>query len=443
MTVPVLRTIDLRGQDLSQAQLGAVLPRQGSQYRRSAEQKVQQIIDRVGREGAPYVKELAAQFDGVQQEKLRVAPERLAAAAKNLDPLLKESLEISISRARAFARVQRPQDAALELAPGARLTHRWVPVDRAGIYVPGGLAVYPSSVVMNVVPAQAAGVESILLCSPPQKEFSGEPHPTILAAAHLLGVSQVWAIGGAQAIAAMALGLLDGAEELVAVDTVTGPGNIYVALAKRALQGKIGIDSEAGPTEIAVIADAQANPSYVAADLISQAEHDPQAAAVLITDSPELAGQVQSCLREQIGATKHAQRITTSLQGQQSALILTDDEQQSVAVANAYAAEHLEVQTRHPDRLAAKIRHAGAIFLGPYSPVALGDYAASSNHVLPTGGTAAFASGLSTASFMKAVQVIDYSASALAQLAEPIVALAQSEDLPAHGQAVSLRMGGQ
>ena len=310
---------------------------------------------------------------------------------------------------------------------------------RAGLYIPGGLAVYPSSVVMNVVPAQAAGVESVVLCSPPQKDFDGLPHPVILAAAGLLGVDEVWAVGGAQSLAALAYGITDGEDVLEPVNTVTGPGNIFVAMAKRQLRSVVGVDAEAGTTEIAVLADDSADPRFVAADLISQAEHDPAAGSVLITDSEHLARAVEEQLAVQVPAAKHRERIATALGGPQSGVVLTNDLDQSVAVADAYAAEHLEIHTRDAAAVAARVRNAGAIFVGPYSPVPLGDYAAGSNHVLPTGGTAVFNSGLQAASFMKAVQVIEYSEKALAQLEDDIVALADTEDLPAHGRAVTIR----
>ncbi len=313
---------------------------------------------------------------------------------------------------------------------------RSVPVGRVGLYVPGGLAPLASSVLMNVVPAQAAGVGSIAVSSPPQAEFGGLPHPSILAVCHLLGVDEVYAVGGAQAIAMFGYGVPGLCEP---VDTVTGPGNIYVVAAKRLLQGRIGIDSEAGPTEIAILADAAANPAYVAADLLSQAEHDPMAAAVLITDSPELAEQVREALEPQVAATRHAERIRTSLAGEQSAIVLTDDLDTAIAVADAYGAEHLEIQTADPAAVAARIRNAGAVFLGPWSPVSLGDYAAGSTHVLPTAGAARHSSGLNVKSFRKAVHVIDYSRDALLAVADAVETFAAAEGLPGHGAAVTIR----
>ena len=434
-----LRVIDLRGRHLDWNELRAAVPRQAASSVAEAEDSVRSIIEEVRSRGAHALRDLARQFDGVDQQRIRVAPEQIERAVAELDPAVRHGLESAIERTRTFARAQRPQDVSVEVAPGAVLHHRWTPVRRAGLYIPGGLAVYPSSVIMNVVPAQAAGVESVVLCSPPQKDFGGLPHPVILAAAGLLGVDEVWAVGGAQSLAAMAYGITDGEDVLEPVNTVTGPGNIFVAMAKRQLRSVVGVDAEAGTTEIAVLADDSADPRFVAADLISQAEHDPAAGSVLITDSQDFARAVEEQLAVQVPAAKHRERIATALGGPQSGIVLTDDLDQSVAVADAYAAEHLEIHTRDASAVAARVRNAGAIFVGPYSPVPLGDYAAGSNHVLPTGGTAVFNSGLQAASFMKAVQVIEYSKEALAQLEDDIVALADTEDLPAHGRAVTIR----
>ena len=434
-----LRVIDLRGRHLDWNELRAAVPRQAASSVAEAEDSVRSIIEDVRSRGAQALRDLAFKFDGVDQQRIRVAPEQIERAVAELDPAVRHGLESAIERTRAFARAQRPQDVSVEVAPGAVLRHRWTPVRRAGLYIPGGLAVYPSSVVMNVVPAQAAGVESVVLCSPPQKDFDGLPHPVILAAAGLLGVDEVWAVGGAQSLAALAYGITDGEDVLEPVNTVTGPGNIFVAMAKRQLRSVVGVDAEAGTTEIAVLADDSADPRFVAADLISQAEHDPAAGSVLITDSEDLARAVEEQLAVQVPTAKHRERIATALGGPQSGVVLTNNLDQSVAVADAYAAEHLEIHTRDAAAVAARVRNAGAIFVGPYSPVPLGDYAAGSNHVLPTGGTAVFNSGLQAASFMKAVQVIEYSKKALAQLEDDIVALADTEDLPAHGRAVTIR----
>ncbi|MFH5880733.1 histidinol dehydrogenase [Arthrobacter sp. NA-172] len=435
------RSIDLRGQSLTLAELRAAVPRAKHQTMADAEQKVQEIISAVRSRGFEALGELALAFDGVEQSHPRVPAAALAGALENLDPAVRAALEESISRARRFADGQRPANVDVELGDGAVVSQNWVPVGRVGLYVPGGLAVYPSSVIMNVVPALAAGVASIALASPPQKDFDGLPHPTILAAAALLGIDEVYAIGGAQAIASFAYGIAGAGDEqpIEPVDVVTGPGNIFVATAKRLVKGVVGIDSEAGTTEIAILADASARPALVAADLISQAEHDPKAASVLITDSEELVSAVQQELAAQAGITKHAERVGMALSGPQSGVVLVDDLEQGIAVCDAYAAEHLEIMTADAAAVAARIRNAGAIFVGDYSPVSLGDYCAGSNHVLPTSGTAAFSSGLNVTTFLRAVQVINYNKAALEVVSKHIVSLADAEDLPGHGDAVKIR----
>lgn len=408
----------------------------------SSESAVQAIIDDVRKRGFQSLSELAQRFDGVSQGHPRVPQEVLQAALHDLDDDVRTALEEAIRRARMFAEAQRPDDVEVEVAPGAKLTHKWVAVDRVGLYVPGGLAVYPSSVVMNVVPAQAAGVRSIALASPPQKEFGGSPHPAILAAAAMLGITEVYAMGGAQAVAALAYGVPHSGEAgdgIEPVNVITGPGNVFVATAKRLVRGKVGIDSEAGTTEIAVLADATADADLVAADLVSQAEHDPQAASVLITDSEELAGRVVAALEVRANTTRHAERVRTALSGRQSGVILVDDLDHGIAVCDAYAAEHLEIQTVDAAAVASRVRTAGAVFVGAHSPVSLGDYCAGSNHVLPTNGTAAFASGLNTTTFLRAVQLIEYSSAALQAVAPSIQALSEAENLPAHGEAVAAR----
>ncbi len=406
-----------------------------------AEQKVLDIIKAVREDGFTALSDLALRFDGVQQVHPRVPAASLARALAELDPAVRGALEESISRARRFADGQLPRDLDVELGDGALVSQNWVPVSRVGLYVPGGLAVYPSSVIMNVGPALAAGVQSIALASPPQKDFGGLPHPTILAAAALLGIDEVYAIGGAQAIAAFAYGVAanDAGPALEAVDVVTGPGNIFVATAKRLVKGVVGIDSEAGTTEIAILADSTAQPDLVAADLISQAEHDPQAASVLITDSEDLAAAVRAELNRQAAGTKHSARVCEALSGPQSGVVLVEDLEQGIAACDAYAAEHLEIMTADAPAVAARIRNAGAIFVGDYSPVSLGDYCAGSNHVLPTSGTAAFSSGLNVTTFLRAIQVINYSRAALQEVSGHIVSLSGAEDLPAHGEAVTAR----
>lgn len=435
------RTVDVRGRNLTLAGLRAAVPRAQGHTVADAEEKVLDIIAAVRERGFEALAELAQRFDGVDQAHPRVPADAIAAALEALDPAVRRALEESIRRARVFADGQRPRNVDVELGDGAVVSQNWVPVGRVGLYVPGGLAVYPSSVVMNVVPALAAGVESIALASPPQKEFGGLPHPTILAAAALLGITEVYAIGGAQAIASFAYGLpaTDAGPALEPVDVVTGPGNIFVATAKRLVKGVVGIDSEAGTTEIAILADSTAKPALVAADLISQAEHDPQAASVLITDSEDLASAVRAELDLQSAATKHSDRVRQALSGPQSGVVLVDGLDQGIAACDAYAAEHLEIMTADAPAVAARIRNAGAIFVGDYSPVSLGDYCAGSNHVLPTSGTATFSSGLNVTTFLRAIQVVNYSRDALAEVSSHIVSLSRAEDLPAHGDAVTAR----
>ncbi|GAB2890332.1 histidinol dehydrogenase [Neomicrococcus lactis] len=439
---PSLATLDLRGSSLSRAELLAALPRSSSsvEYATAA---VEDIVASVRAEGFGALRSLAEKYDGGAPEHFRVTEAQLAQALESLDPKVREALEESISRARKFAEASVPRDVDVDFGNGGVVRQKWVPVRRVGLYVPGGLAVYPSSVVMNVVPAQAAGVGSIALVSPPQKEFNSLPHPTILAAAHLLGVTEVYALGGAQAIASLAYGVpadvASGDAEIDPVDVITGPGNIFVATAKRLVKGRVGIDAEAGPTEIAILADASANPDFVAADMISQAEHDPNAASVLITPSVDLAEKVRASLEEQVASTKHRERVQTALSGTQSAIVLVDSLDEGVKVCDAYAAEHLEIQTENAEEVASRITAAGAIFVGSHSPVSLGDYSAGSNHVLPTMGTAAHSSALNPTVFLKAIQFISYSESALNDVARHVVELSRAEDLPAHGDAVLVR----
>lgn len=398
------------------------------------------IVDDVARRGALAALDAGERFDGVRPAAVRVPVAELDAALSRLDPSVRAALEVAIDRTRAVHADQRRTDTTTLFPSGAAVTERWVPVERVGLYVPGGTAVYPSSVVMNVVPAQAAGVPSLVVASPPQAAFGGLPHPTILAAAALLGVDEVWAVGGAQAVALLAYGGVDTeGSELAPVDMITGPGNIYVTAAKRICRSQVGIDSEAGPTEIAILADHTADPVHVAADLISQAEHDVMAASVLVTDSIDLADATDAELRAQLETTVHRERVTTALTGSQSAIVLVDDIDTGVRVVNAYAAEHLEIQTADSAGVAARIRAAGAIFVGAWSPVSLGDYCAGSNHVLPTAGCARHSSGLSVQTFLRGIHVIDYTEAALKDVAGHVITLANAEDLPAHGEAVRRR----
>ncbi|MFD9891869.1 histidinol dehydrogenase [Amycolatopsis sp. NPDC059027] len=439
----MLNRTDLRGQVPTAAELRATLPR--AEYDVDAAlHHVRPVVEAVRDRGVEAVLEYTERFDKVRPSAVRVPAAELAKALDELDPAVRAALEESITRARKVHAEQRRQDVTTTVVEGGTVTERWVPVERVGLYAPGGLAVYPSTVVMNVVPAQLAGVGSLVLCSPPQAAFGGLPHPTILAAARLLGVDEVWAVGGAQAVALLAYGGTDtDGAELAPVDIVTGPGNIYLTAAKRLLRGIIGIDSEAGPTEIAILADETADPVHVAADLISQAEHDPLAASVLVTTSEELADAVEKELAGRVAATKHTERVAEALGGKQSGVILVSTVDDGLRVVDAYAAEHLEIQTANAREDAARVRNAGAIFVGAYAPVSLGDYCAGSNHVLPTGGFARHSSGLSVQSFLKGIHVVDYSEQALREIALRVVALANAEDLPAHGEAVTARFGGE
>ncbi|NVN50890.1 histidinol dehydrogenase [Mycolicibacterium hippocampi] len=435
----LLRRIDLRGTTLSAAGLRGALPRGGTDVEVMVP-KVRPIVEAVAQRGAEAALEYGASFDGVRPDQVRVPAERLTAALTELDSDVRAALEVAIERARAVHADQRRTDTTTTLAPGATVTERWVPVERVGLYVPGGNAVYPSSVVMNVVPAQTAGVDSLVIASPPQADFGGLPHPTILAAAALLGVTEVWAVGGAQAVALLAYGGTDtDGTELAPVDMITGPGNIYVTAAKRICRSQVGIDAEAGPTEIAILADHTADPVHVAADLISQAEHDELAASVLVTDSTTLADATDRELARQLDTTVHRERVTVALSGQQSAVVLVDDVEAGVRTVNAYAAEHLEIQTENASAVAGRIRSAGAIFVGPWSPVSLGDYCAGSNHVLPTAGCARHSSGLSVQTFLRGIHVVDYTEAALKDVSGHVITLARAENLPSHGEAVRRR----
>jgi len=432
----VIQRIDLRGSSVDPRD---VLPRADVDVEH-ATQTVMPIIDDVRVRGAEAVLEWTEKLDGIRPPHLRVPQGAIDDAVAALDPAVRAALDEAIRRARLVHADQVRHDVVTEVVSGGTVTERWVPVSRVGLYVPGGRAVYPSSVVMNVVPAQIAGVGSLCVVSPAQQDFGGLPHPTILAACGLLGVDEVYAAGGAQAVAMLAYGVdLPDGGRCERVDMVTGPGNIWVTAAKRALKGEIGIDSEAGPTEIAILADDTADADCVAADLISQAEHDTIAAAVLVTTSAELADAVQAQVDVQLAQTKHVERISEALSGPQSGIVLVDDVEQGLRVVDAYAAEHLEIHTREARDVAMRVTNAGAIFVGTYAPVSLGDYCAGSNHVLPTGGSAAHSSGLSVQSFLRGIHIIDYDAEALADVSGHVVALALAEDLPGHAAAITVR----
>ncbi|HEX2174762.1 MAG TPA: histidinol dehydrogenase [Nocardioidaceae bacterium] len=453
----MIRRIDLRGRAGADTEYRRLVPRAALDADAALE-AVRPVCDDVRDRGTAALRDYTRKFDGVDLDRIRVPADALSRAVDTLDPEVRAALEESARRLRRSCEQERGTDAVTEVTPGGTVTRRLVPVQRVGLYVPGGLAPLVSSVVMNVVPAQVAGVPSVALASPPQRDnaapFTGLPNPTVLGACALLGVDEVYAVGGAQAIAMFAYGCDgdgDGDGENPGddtgtgdggcrpVDLVTGPGNIYVVAAKRLLKGRIGIDSEAGPTEIAILADDSADPVHVAADLVSQAEHDPMAASVLVTPSDALAGAVEAELDKQVPAARHAERIGTALAGRQSGIVLVEDLEQGQAVVDAYAAEHLEIQTVDARERAMRIRNAGAVFVGPFAPVSLGDYCAGSNHVLPTGGCACHSSGLSVRSFLKSMHVVEYDAQALAEVSPQVRALALAEDLPAHAEAVRVR----
>ena len=438
MNPTAIRTVDLRGRALSKIGYRNELPRAELDIE-AALVSIAPILQSVKNGSESALLDLCEKFDGIRPNSIRVPIAEMKAALDSINPDIRRALEEAIRRVTKAHTDQLRTEIFTQVVAGGEVTHKQIPVDRVGLYVPGGRAVYPSSVIMNVVPAQIAKVASIAIASPPQIENGGLPNQTILATCALLGISEVYAIGGAQAIAMFAYGVEGVCEN---VDVITGPGNIYVAAAKRALRGLVGIDSEAGPTEVAIIADKSANANEVAADLISQAEHDVIAAAILITDSPQLAEAVQVELGIKVSKTKHEERIRTALSGKQSAIVLVDSIDQAVDVANAYAAEHLEIQTVNSKQVSKQIRNAGAVFIGRYTPVSLGDYSAGSNHVLPTGGCACHSSGLSVQTFLKGVSFIEYDESAFTQIAENVITLANSEDLPAHGEAMSARFEG-
>ena len=432
----IIRLLDLRGQVISAEVVAKELPRAAIDMAAAVED-VRPLVSQIRNEGASALVELAKKFDGIDINPIKVTSDELSQALNVLDLDLKASLEIAIDRVRRVSELGKPKGFSAELAAGAVVQQRYQPIDSVGLYVPGGKAVYPSSVIMNVVPAQVAGVKQLAIATPGQKEFGGRAHPIVLATAALLGVQDVYVIGGPAAVIAFAYGIPE--IGLEPVDLVTGPGNLYVAAAKRLLRGVIAIDSEAGPTEVMVIADSTAKAEFVAADLISQAEHDELAAAVLITDSADFAQKVLDSVAEQVVNTSNKERVLAAFSGQQSAVVLVDDLNQAAEIANFYATEHLELQTASNDELLGKISNAGAIFIGDFSPVSLGDYLAGSNHVLPTGGQARFGSGLGVHTFLRPQQVIKYSESALSEVANNVVAIADSEGLQAHGDAIRIR----
>ncbi len=416
------------------ADLAALLPRATLDVV-AAIDRIRPVCEDVRQRGAAAVREYSARFDGVDLASTVVPREALTAALADLDPAVRAALTEAARRARLVHQAQRPAETWTAVAAGSTVTERYLPVRRAGVYVPGGLVAYPSSVLMNVIPAQVAGVTGIAVASPPQSEHGGLPHPAILAACALLGVTEVHAAGGAQAIAMLGYGT----SQCEPADVITGPGNVYVAAAKRLLSDRVAIDAEAGPTEIAIIADDGADARFIAADLVAQAEHDPLAACLLISTSAALADRVEIELAKAAAQAKHAERVQAALAGQ-SACVIVGDADAALAVCDAWAPEHLEIQARDAAILARRVRNAGAIFVGPWAPVSLGDYLAGSNHVLPTGGTARRRGGLSVLSFLRCVHVVECDEPALAAVAAHIDALGGAEDLTAHVQAVRVRV---
>ena len=436
----MISRIDLRGRQagqLSRTALAGLLPRAATDVEAAAA-VIRPLCDDVRRRGAQAVREYTARFDHVDLATTVVPRDALDEALANLDPAVAKALEEAARRTRTVHQAQLPAETPTQVTDGLTVTSRFVPVNRAGVYVPGGLVAYPSSVVMNIIPAQVAGVGSIAVASPPQADQGGLPHPSVLAACALLGIREVHAAGGAQALAMFAYGT----EDCAPVDVITGPGNVYVAAAKRVLRGVVGTDGENGPTEVAIIADDTADPAFVAADLIAQAEHDELAACLLITTDQNLADHVDQELDQKVPATRHAERVQAALHGQ-SATVLVDNLDAALAVSDAWAPEHLEIQAREPAKLAARVVNAGAVFAGPYAPVSLGDYLAGSNHVLPTGGTARHTSGLSVWPFGRLVNVVECDRTALAAAAPLIDALGGAEDLAAHVEAVRTRIPGE
>jgi histidinol dehydrogenase len=428
----VLTRIDLRG---DRSDPTARLPRASVSSVEGTRALVQDVLAAVRADGDEAVRRCTLEFDGFDGAGgFEVPASEARAALDGLDPALRAALERAADQVRWFHERARPRD-WMDERDGARMGVRHQPLRRVGVYVPGGLGAYPSTVLMTVVPARVAGVGEVVLCTPPGAE--GEVNRTILAAAALVGVDRILRIGGAQAIAAMAYGT----ELVPRCDKVVGPGNRFVAEAKQQVvaDGACGIDAMAGVTEVAVIADETADPVHVAADLVAQAEHDPLATCLLITPSAELAARVDEALESEIARTRHTERVRTALDGQ-GAVALVDDIDHAVEVADAFAAEHLEVQTADARAVAERVRAAGAIFIGGATPVSLGDYCAGPNHTLPTGGTARFTGGLRTDDFFVPINVVEYTTEALADLAPVVEALGAAEDLPAHVRAVRARL---
>ena len=436
VATPVALSISCLRDDGSNAaadRLGTIAERTSGGRLREEMVRVEEILSRVQAEGDAALMELTERFDGVRPDPLRIPPQRLADAWQATPESLKDALRLAHQRILAFHQHQLPTDLAVTGPHGELLGRRWRPVQRAGLYVPGGRASYPSTVLMNAVPARVAGVQRLVMVTPPGP--GGEPHETVLAAAHLAGVEEVYRVGGAQAIGALAFGTAT----IPRVDVISGPGNLYVTLAKKAVYGRVAIDSLAGPSEVLVIADHSARADQVAADLLAQAEHDPLAAAILLTTSPELAAAMPAALEAQLENHPRSEITRTAL-NDWGLIVLCDSLDRAAQLSDCFAPEHLELLVEDPEILAEQIKHAGAIFMGPYTPEAVGDYLAGPNHTLPTAGTARFAGALSVETFMRHTSLIRFNREALEATGSAVITLAESEGLHSHAESVKRRL---
>ena len=423
----------VRDLDRAQTELKRLSSRTTQTQQGEARERVEAILAAVRDRGDAAIADFTERFDGFRPEPMAVSPEALEQAWTSLPTNLRDALELAHRRITDFHQRQRPADLAVTGPHGERLGRRWRPVERAGLYVPGGRAAYPSTVLMNAVPARVAGVKDVVICSPAGRD--GAVNPVVLAAAHLAGVKTVFRLGGAQAVAAMAYG----SASVPKVDVISGPGNLYVTLAKQAVYGQVAIDSLAGPSEVLVIADHSAKPDQVAADLLAQAEHDPLAAAVLITTDPALADGINAAVAEQL-ADHPRQEICEAALRDWGLVVVCDDLESCARLSDSFAPEHLELLVERPEPLADRIQNAGAIFLGPWSPEAVGDYLAGPNHTLPTCGAARFSGALSVETFMRHTSLIGFNRAALEATGSAVQELATSEGLHSHAESVRRRL---
>lgn len=423
----------VRDLDQAQRELQRLSSRTTQTHQGEARERVEAILAAVRDRGDAAIADFTERFDGFRPEPMAVSPEALEQAWTSLPTNLRDALELAHRRISDFHQRQRPADLAVTGPHGEQLGRRWRPVERAGLYVPGGRAAYPSTVLMNAVPARVAGVKDVVICSPAGRD--GAVNPVVLAAAHLAGVKTVFRLGGAQAVAAMAYG----SESVPKVDVISGPGNLYVTLAKQAVYGQVAIDSLAGPSEVLVIADHSAKPDQVAADLLAQAEHDPLAAAVLITTDPALADGINAAVAEQL-ADHPRQEICEAALRDWGLVVVCGDLESCARLSDSFAPEHLELLVERPEPLADRIQNAGAIFLGPWSPEAVGDYLAGPNHTLPTCGAARFSGALSVETFMRHTSLIGFNRAALEATGSAVQELATSEGLHSHAESVRRRL---